>query len=1139
MNRCHHFFLLVLASTTWFISAVSAASPSTVLQLENDDLILFYGNSMIERLMEDGRFEALMQLAHPNSTLRIRSLAWSGDEVGNRLRPEGYANHLKNLLQAWPAKAVVLGFGRNETFKGLEGLERFKSDLRIFIDEIKRRHPNAQIVLLSPLAAEQTISKHFPIAQTRNVIIKEYAKAMEKEANQHGVGVIDLFNDSRLYLEASGGPSLTQEGSRLNQEGIRWLAYHLTSSLIDGRFPVISNSSLENVAKAASKKASFVAKLTRPVNAVVYYGVRARPNEYQTEMPRYHRLVEQAESVIHSLVKSPDKPFSSFPTPTLSRLTKGKSHQPHNPPGTILPPRQQMKTIAVADGFHLNLFASEEEFPDLKNPVQIAFDNRGRLWVVTMPSFPHTVPGEKEDDKILILEDTDRDGKADRQLTFADGLSVPDGIAFHEDGAIVSIQPKLYFMKDSDGDGRADIKRELIRGIDVTDAHHGGMIAMDPLGHIIFCDGVFHRSQIETPYGVVRGIDATTYRLDLNSMRINTEYQTITPNPWKVTFDRWGNLFQMYGDGFVQDSHAIPWTPLGIYQPFKRGISLDYGKGSGVAVISSPNFPAAYQQGLASATLLGKYFVAISKHTAESGYYHASERLDLIASENAAFRPVDIAFGFDGAMYVSDYCSPIIGHAQHPMRDPQWDHSHGRIWRVTYQNPVINDWPEIATASTNDLLRLLRHPQDLVRDHARIQLRFKLHGTEELDQWVEQLDRDSPSYHDLILEALRIYHSKEKIKESLLQDLLTSTDERHRAAAIHLIRFQADQIPQAESILRSLASDPHPRVRLQLMTTLSHLQQTDLKWASILGEIDTEDNPDLQTVMKDASHGTTPALGAEVPVLRLAPSSQLTHWLATEDAADSPSILLVGPQGNRTKREALLNTYFMAPEATRATLSLRHQHVTARVNGVQVLKSSTWWSSDWNVQLPIQEGINQIQIDFRGKEQAQGISPVYLYDGTGNPLKNIEFGASEAELVSMEKAYRTAKGLHDNIITISAVPNQLAFTPSRIELPTNTELIVRFENHDLMIHNLVVASKEAGERVGLMADRLALQPDGITRNYVPDSPNVLAATPLVHPKTRAEFHFVTPLEPGDYPFLCTFPGHWRVMRGLFIVREPN
>ena len=103
-----------------------------------------------------------------------------------------------------------------------------------------------------------------------------------------------------------------------------------------------------------------------------------------------------------------------------------------------------MAEFTVAEGYQVNLFASEEDFPELRNPVQIDFDARGRLWVATMPSFPHTVPGLSPPDKIIILEDTDRDGKADKCTTFAENLDALDGIAFHHLGVIVSEQPRLW-----------------------------------------------------------------------------------------------------------------------------------------------------------------------------------------------------------------------------------------------------------------------------------------------------------------------------------------------------------------------------------------------------------------------------------------------------------------------------------------------------------------------------------------------------------------------------------------------------------------------------------------------------------------------------------------------------------------------
>lgn len=214
--------------------------------------------------------------------------------------------------------------------------------------------------------------------------------------------------------------------------------------------------------------------------------------------------------------------------------------------------------LKVAEGYALNLFASEEQFPELRAPVQIAFDARGRLWVVTMPSFPHTIPGQPQEDKIIVLEDTDRDGKADRCTTSAEGFDALDGVAFTEDGVLISEQSRHWLMRDTDGDGRADTKTESLRGLDVTDSHHGGMVATDPVGGVWFCDGVFHRSQFETPYGVHRGFDSTTYRKDPRTGRIESMWQSETPNPWRITFDRTGNVFQMPAVAMCSMAYRCP-----------------------------------------------------------------------------------------------------------------------------------------------------------------------------------------------------------------------------------------------------------------------------------------------------------------------------------------------------------------------------------------------------------------------------------------------------------------------------------------------------------------------------------------------------------------------------------------------------
>ena len=106
----------------------------------------------------------------------------------------------------------------------------------------------------------------------------------------------------------------------------------------------------------------------------------------------------------------------------------------------------------------VNLFASEKEFPELVNPVQMACDTKGRLWVAVWPTYPHWKPKEPMNDKLLILEDTDGDGKADKCTVFADDLHNPTGFEFWNGGVLVAQAPDLLFLKDTDGDDKADVR---------------------------------------------------------------------------------------------------------------------------------------------------------------------------------------------------------------------------------------------------------------------------------------------------------------------------------------------------------------------------------------------------------------------------------------------------------------------------------------------------------------------------------------------------------------------------------------------------------------------------------------------------------------------------------------------------------
>jgi glucose/arabinose dehydrogenase/azurin len=1123
---------LFLCLVLWPAAAFSAADKS----LRAGDGVLFYGNAMIERLLESGDLEARLHLAHPDKKLRIRSLAWTGDEVGYRLRPEGYVEHLKTLLAAWPAQVVVLGYGMNESFAGAAGLAAFRSQYQVYLREITRLHPGAKLVLLSPIAVE---ARSAPNASERNRDISLYSQAIAELARELGATFVDLLAASRDAYARSAEP-LTTQGVHLNAAGTRTISAAIAQSLLGDAAPTATESlRLAEVARAAALKHTYVAELVRPKNAALYYGVRKRPEENAAELPRYHQLVAQADAIIHELAANPTKRFADYPAPSLPAMPEGKTTTYRFPGGTVRSPAEMQQELVVPDGYAVNLFASEEQFPELRNPVQLSFDARGRLWVVTMPSFPHTIPGEQPHDKILVLEDTDLDGKADKSTVFADGFDALDGVAFHERGVIVSAQPRLLVLNDTDGDGRADTRTELLRGIDVTDSHHGGMVTSDPLGHLLFSDGVFHRSQFETPFGVVRGIDSSTYRLNPATGRITTEWQSMTPNPWKVSFDRYGNSFQRYGGGHVLEGVPLTWTPLGVYHPYGNATVLNYAKGSALSVISSPNFPDAFQQGVASASLLGSYIVSLSAVKADAGPLVATDRLDVLSSKNSTFRPVDVEFGFDGALYVSDFSSLIIGHAQHAMRDPQWNHVRGRIWRVVHTGkPLVKDWPKIEGAPTAALLALLAHPQNIVRHHARIQLR-KLGGAAvpAVEAWVATQARTQPSFDQTQLEASWVLAAAGKVQPAWISNLASSEDPLMRAAAAQLVRLTVDHLPDAVTRLSQAAGDPHPRVRMAAINAVAHLRPTRPGFDAVVAHLHPTE-PAVQQMLTDLRAGTQPRKGRSVPVLEVSPATRVDHWLTlASTGASEPTSALKGAAKQKGKAavssDGSYRTFIDVTTPQTAVLSVKHGYLDISANGIQLASADSPYSSEQQVAFELQPGLNTLEITYRRLRNPP--PPVFVYDALGQPLTGARFAADAAALKTFAAAWEKAHAADANALRVQAVPNQMQFAPRELRVKAGQPVRIVFENPDSMPHNLVLVALGAEEEIGLLADQMASDPTGLAKHFIPASPKVLHATPLINPNARAELVFIAPTQPGRYPYLCTFPGHWRIMSGVLIV----
>ena len=178
------------------VCAEELKAPLAGENIQQGQTVLFYGNSMIERLLEHGELEARLQIAHPKAGLQVRSLAWTGDEVGNRLRLEGYAKHMKNLLAEWPAQTIVLGYGLNESFGGAAGVEEFTSHYSIHLDQLERTHPGARVVMLSPIAIEGASAE-------RQAEVALYSQAIATLAEGRGADFVDLFSLCLLYTSPS------------------------------------------------------------------------------------------------------------------------------------------------------------------------------------------------------------------------------------------------------------------------------------------------------------------------------------------------------------------------------------------------------------------------------------------------------------------------------------------------------------------------------------------------------------------------------------------------------------------------------------------------------------------------------------------------------------------------------------------------------------------------------------------------------------------------------------------------------------------------------------------------------------------------------------------------------------------------
>ena len=765
-----------------------AAGASAQLEFNANDHVVFIGNALPDRMQHDGWLETYLQSANPGKNLVIRNMGFSGDEVADRPREQGFPS-VDECLTLAKTNVLFAFFGYNESFN--HDPETFKQELAAFIDETRNKHYDGKgaprIVLVSPIAHENLESPNLPDGTENNFWLSIYTDAMARVAAEKGVLFVDLFAPSKALYEQSAAP-LTINGVHLNDEGNKAIARAIVNALGQK----IDETHSETIRTAVLDKYRCWFNRYRATDGNDVWGSRStlkfvddqtNAEVLQHELVMLDIMAANRDQVIWKAVEgkavAPDD--SNVPNPIQVKTNL----QPDGKTGSVeyVPASEGVNTFTLAKGMEANLFASEEMFPELVNPVQMDVDTKGRLWVAAWQTYPKWQPDHKMLDRLLILPDEDRDGVADKAITFA-YVHNPTGFTFWNGGVVVASVPNFWFLKDTDGDDVADVKEILFSGLDSADTHHSANgFDYGPDGYIYYQRGIFNVSNVETPWQSAQLAHGRTgmYRFNPRTFRFSFHAEN-SPNPHGGDFDYWGYHFAT--DATSGRAFQVLMDGEGgftMHEMFEKTVRPVPSSG----IVSSTHFPDDMQGNFIILNAIG--FLGIKQYRLDNngGVVQGKEVEDLLVSSDPNFRPSDFKFGDDGALYVADWANALIGHMQHNIRDPNRDHQHGRIYRITVDGRPLQEHIPIDGQPIDALLDTLKHPTDSVRLRARIELSER--DTNEvmaaLNPWVAQFDTTKAEDAHHVLESLWLCQQHNVVNEGLLTVLLNSPEPHARRAA--------------------------------------------------------------------------------------------------------------------------------------------------------------------------------------------------------------------------------------------------------------------------------------------------------------------------------------------------------------------
>ncbi len=777
------------------LTAAQVSYSAEPFKFQKDDVVAIYGNGLADRMQHDPWVETVLQSHLEGMNVRFRNMSFSGDMVNRRPRNKGFTNDEEYLQHVAP-NVVFIMYGYNESFAGPEGADAYQEELVKLVEKYralrKEDGVDARFVLFSPIAYENTGDPNLPDGVQLNANLAAYTQATRRAADAAGASFVDLYFPT-FQLFASSPEQFTINGIHLNEEGYKELAGIISRALL--KKPATPAESLGDVYAAVEDKNWHWHNRYRATDGNDVWGSRSTltfvNNQSNADVLKHELIMldvmtANRDSVIWAAVEGrnlkPDDSNVPPPVKVISNVGGGSKSSNKDKEGSTeyLSPEESLEKITVPDGFELNVFASEQMFPEMANPVQMQVDSKGRLWAACWNTYPKWEPLKEMNDTLMILEDTDNDGVADQRKIFAH-VHNPLGFEFWNGGVVVTSGPDLLFLEDTDGDDKADKRTILLQGLGTSDTHHAANnLIYGPDGGIYWQSGIFLVHNHETPWRQNLNIgDSGMYRFDPRTFVI-TPHAGNSPNPHGTSFDYWGYCYA--NDGTGGRSYQV--RPEGKGFKMHELLTKEFRPVAADEILSSNHFPEDMQQDFLICNTIG--FLGVKQYDLDRdgdgkdrkfGEVWGTPGMELLNSSDRNFRPTDAVVGSDGALYVSDWCNVIIGHMQHNIRDPNRDHQHGRIFRLTVKDRPLQKPVDIEGESITDLLDNLKHPVNGVRHRTRVEL--SEHEPKKViaatQKWMAEFDPNDETEAHHLLEALWVHQQFNVKNDDLLKKLLNSS----------------------------------------------------------------------------------------------------------------------------------------------------------------------------------------------------------------------------------------------------------------------------------------------------------------------------------------------------------------------------